>query len=121
MISYLLQPIKQICLFDYVIQHENKVKHLSLYQERRFTKLGYSAAAVLDAFPYIQMVLNETNLSNLHTEIVQLFLDSELLSTELLCLAYFTHKISLPLLFANEYHFTTTIQRSHKWFNGNLG
>ena len=48
------------------------------------------------------MVLNETNLSNLHTEIVQLFLDSELLSTELLCLAYFTHKISLPLLFAVE-------------------
>ena len=92
----------QADLFDYVLQQENKIKHLSLYQERRFTQLGYSCASILDALPYIQMVLNETNLSNLHTEIVQLFLDSELLATELLCLSYFTHKISLPLLYTVE-------------------
>ena len=73
-----------------------------LYQERRFTKLRCSCAFILDAIPYIQMMLNETNLSNLHTEIVQLFLDNELLSTELLCLAYFTHRVSLPLLYAVE-------------------
>ena len=89
-------------LFDYVLQREKKIKHLSLYQERRFTKLGYSCSSILDAMPYIQMVLNETNLSNLHTEIVQLFLDSELLITELTCLSYFTHKVSLPLLHAVE-------------------
>lgn len=92
----------QADLFDMILQRENKVKHLSLYQERRFTKLGYSCASILDAMPYIQMVLNETNLSNLHTEIVQLFLDSEFLTTELLCLAYFTHKVTLPLLYATE-------------------
>ena len=68
----------------------------------RFTKLGYSCASILDALPYIQMVLNETHLLNLHTETVQIFSDSEFLSTELLCLAYFTHKISLPLLYAVE-------------------
>ena len=28
-------------LFDYVLQRENKVKHLSFYQEHRFTKLQY--------------------------------------------------------------------------------
>ena len=89
-------------LFDHILQRENKVKHLSLYHERRFTKLGYSCASILDALPYIQMVLNETNLSNLHTEIVQLFLDSELLVTELICISNFTHKISLPLLYAVE-------------------
>lgn len=89
-------------MFDHVLQRENKVKHLSLYQERRFTKLGYSCASILDALPFIQMVLNETHLSNLHTEIVQLFLDSELLITELICLSYFTHKVSLPLLYAVE-------------------
>ena len=44
-------------LFDYVLQRENKIKHLSLYQERHFTKLGHSCASVLDAMPYIQMVL----------------------------------------------------------------
>ena len=48
------------------------------------------------------MVLNETNLCNQHTEIVKMFLDSELLSTELFCLSYFTHKVSLPLLYAVE-------------------
>ena len=42
---------------DYVFQRENKVKHSSLYQERCFTKLGYSCASILDAMPYIQMVL----------------------------------------------------------------
>ena len=89
-------------LFDDVLQREGKVKHLSLYQERRFTKLGYSCASILDALPYIQMVLNETHLTNQHTDIVQLFVDSELLITELHCLAYFTSKVSLPLLYAVE-------------------
>ena len=31
-----------------------------------------------------------------------MFLDSELLLTELSCLSYFTHKVSLPLLYAVE-------------------
>ena len=61
----------QADLFDMILQRENKVKHL--YQERRLTKLGYSCAFILDAMPNIQMVLNETNLSNLHTDIVPTF------------------------------------------------
>ena len=89
-------------LFDYILHHEEKIKHLSLYQLRRFTKLGYSCTLILDALPYIQMVLNETHLSNQHTELVKMFLDSELLLTELSCLSYFTHKVSLPLLYAVE-------------------
>ena len=81
---------------------EGKIKHLSLYQERRFTKLVYSWTSILDAPPYIQMVLNETDLYNQHTELVKMFLESELLLTELNCLSYFTHKVSLPLLYAVE-------------------
>ena len=46
----------------------------------------------VDALPYMQMVLNEIHLSNLHTEIVLLFLDRELLTTKLFWLLYFTHK-----------------------------
>ena len=30
--------------FDVIIEGEGAVKHMSLYHERRFTKLGYSAA-----------------------------------------------------------------------------
>ena len=77
-------------LFDYILHCEGKIKHLSLYQEHRFTKLGYSCTSILDALLYIQMVLNETHLSNQHTELVKMFLDSELLLTELSCLSYFT-------------------------------
>ena len=89
-------------LFGYILCCEGKIKHLSLYQEHRFTKLGYSCTSILDALSYIQMVLNETHLSNQHTELVKMFLDSELLLTELSCLSYFTHKVSLPLLYAVE-------------------
>ena len=44
-------------LFDCILHSEGKIKHLSLYQERRFTKLGYSCTLILDPLPYIQMVL----------------------------------------------------------------
>ena len=44
-------------LFDYILHSEGKIKHLSLYQEHRFTKLGYSCTSILDPLPYIQMVL----------------------------------------------------------------
>ena len=92
----------QADLFNYVLQRENKIKHISLFQERRFTKLGYSCTSILDALPFIWMVLNETHLCNQHTGIVQMFLDSELLLTELSALAYFTYKVSFPLLYAIE-------------------
>ena len=44
------------------------------------------------------MLLNESNLTNQHIEIVRMFLDSEFFITELSVLAYFTHKLSLSLL-----------------------
>ena len=93
---------QQAEIFDYILRREGKIKHLSLYQERRFTKLGYSWTLILDALPYIQMVLNETHLYNQHRELVKMFLESELLLTELSCLSYFIHKVSLPLLHAVE-------------------
>ena len=92
----------QAKLFDYILHREGKIKHLSLYQLYQFTKLGYSCTMIFDALPYNQMVLNETHLSKQHTELVKMFFDSELLLTELSCLSYFTHKVSLPLLYAVE-------------------
>ena len=88
----------QADLFDFILQREIQVKHISLYQERRFTKLGCSAASILDALFYPRMLLNESHLTNQHIEIVCMFLDSEFFITELSLLAFFTHKVSLPLL-----------------------
>ena len=88
----------QADLFDFVLQCENQVKHVSLYQECRFTKLGYSAASILDALPYLHMLLNESYLTNQHIEIVRMFLDSEFFITKLSVSAIFMHKVNLPLL-----------------------
>ena len=89
----------QADLFDFILQRENKVNTIAMYYERRFTKLGYSAASILQALPYLRMLLNESHLSNQHIEIVKMFLDSEFLITELQVLAYFTHTITLPFLY----------------------
>ena len=89
----------QADLFDHILERENVVKHMAMYYERRFTKLGYSAASILEALPYLRMLLDETHLNNQHVEIVRMFLDSEFLLTELNVLAYFTHKITLPFLY----------------------
>ena len=50
----------QAGLFDYILQRENKVKHIALYQEWQFTKLGFAAASLLDSFKYLMMLINES-------------------------------------------------------------
>ena len=71
---------------------------MSLYHERRFTKLGYSAASILQALPLLQSLLDETWKSNLLVEACKIYLGCEFFLTELQLLAYFTHKITLPFL-----------------------
>jgi hypothetical protein len=89
----------QADLFDHILQREGQVKHIAMYYERRFTKLGYSAASILQSLPYLRMLLDESHLSNQHIEIVRMFMDSEFLITELHVLAYFTHAVTLPFLY----------------------
>ena len=48
--------------------------------------------------PYLQTLINKSHLAKKHIEIVCMFLDCELFITELFALAYFTCKVSLPLL-----------------------
>ena len=64
----------QAGLFDYILQRENKVKHIALYQEQQFTKLGFTAASLLDSFKYL-MTFNVSHHSNQHMEIIRMFLD----------------------------------------------
>lgn len=71
---------------------------MSLYKSRRFAYLGFCCASILDALPYLQMLLTETHLENLHTETAKLFIDCEFFLTELKALAYFSHSVTFPLL-----------------------
>ena len=50
--------------FDSMLEQEGLIKHISLYKERRFTKLGHSAASILQALPQITKLLMETWKSN---------------------------------------------------------
>ena len=54
--------------FDHIIEHEGTVKHLHLYHERQFCKLGYVCPSLLDASLLLQMLLSETPQANLHIE-----------------------------------------------------
>ena len=84
--------------FDRIIEREGKIKYITLYHERRFTKLGYSAASILQALPLLQTLLAETWKSNLLVEACKIYLECPFFLTELQLLAYFTHKITLPFL-----------------------
>ena len=44
--------------FDLVCEREGCVKRMFLYKQRRFAKLGKAAAAILEAYPILQMLLD---------------------------------------------------------------
>jgi hypothetical protein len=84
--------------FNFILEREKKSKHISLYKERRFTKLGATAAKLVDAHDQYMMLLSETNANNLHVQAAKLYMDSEFFWTCLAALAHFTYRVTLPLL-----------------------
>ena len=92
---WLVKLTNQANLFDCIVQRKGQAKHIPMYYKRRFTKLGYSAASILQSLPYLHMLLNESHLSNQHIEILWMFLDLEFLITNSRCL-----HISHTFLFA---------------------
>ena len=80
----------------------NLAKHMMLYKERRFTKLGYSAASILCGLPQLKTLLHQTWKNNLLVEACRLYVDCELFIAELHVLAIFTKKVTLPYLNAME-------------------
>ena len=91
--------------YNYILNRENQVNRLAIYHDRRFTKLWYSAASVLQSLPFICMLLNETHLSKQHKEVVKQLLDSEFLVNELEVLFNFTYKETLPFFYFFEVSF----------------
>ena len=84
--------------FDHICEREGVVKRLFLYQQRRFTKLGKSAASLVEAFPILKMLVEVVVGSNQLVEACKIYLSSEIFLTELEVLAYFTHHVTLPFL-----------------------
>ena len=72
---------------DYIVEREGKVKHMSLYHQRRFAKLGYAAASILASLPLLQVLLLETEKNNLLVQACRLYVECELFLTEFHALA----------------------------------
>ena len=75
-------------LFDAICEHEGATKHMSLYQERRFAKLGYVAGSILDAIPLLTMLLNVAPNRYLHTESVRIYIECDFFRTVLAVLPF---------------------------------
>ena len=84
--------------FDYIVEREGKMKHMSLYNQHRFAKLRYAAASILAALPLFQLLLLETETNNLFIQSCRLYVECDFFLTELHVLAYFKHKVKLLLL-----------------------
>ena len=83
--------------FDYVIEREGKIKRMPLYHQRRFAKLGCSAAAIIAALDLLQILLREIEKNNILVQSCKLYMECEFLLTKLQALSYFTRKVTLPL------------------------
>lgn len=59
--------------FDYIVEREGKVNHLSLCHQRRFAKLVHSAVSIIAVLPMLEMLLNETKKYNLLVQACKLY------------------------------------------------
>ena len=83
--------------FDFIIESEGRVKLASMYQERKSTKLGTTAAYLVKSIDLYNRLLEQTSKRNLVKE-CQLYLNCEFMLCAFKCLAYFTCKIGMPYL-----------------------
>ena len=84
--------------FDLQLEKDGVYKSMCLYKERRFTKLGYSAAAILDCMTQYETILESTTHNNLLVQACRLYSQSEYVRAALKALGYFTFKVTMPFL-----------------------
>ena len=84
--------------FDIELEKDGQAKSLSLYKERRFTKLGYTAGAILECLPQFNAILEQTTKCNMLTEACKLYLECDYIIAALKSLANFTYKVTMPYL-----------------------
>ena len=85
-------------LFDLKLEEDRVYKSFSLYKEKRFTRLGYQAGAILDCLPYFKKVLDETPLNNLLVQSYRIYIENDFIIAGLKALANFTYRITMPYL-----------------------
>ena len=84
--------------FDAELSRSNKAKKFSIFKERRFALLGYTAAAAIHHFDDINATLSCTNSQNQLVQACKLYSQVDYVKVSLMCIAWFTYKITLPFL-----------------------
>ena len=54
-----------------------------MYQEQRFAKLGKAAAAIVEAYPILRLLLDEITTTNQIIEACKIYMESEFFYNEL--------------------------------------
>ena len=84
--------------FDIELEKTGHAKSLSLYKERRFTKLGYTAGAIIECLPQFHATLEQTTKCNMLTEACKLYIECDYIIATLKALGNFTHSVTMPYL-----------------------
>ena len=100
-------------------------KKLTLYQERRFCKLGSCANSIIQASPLLEMLLQETPAEKLLAQSCRIYINCEIFITELRLLAFFNFHVVFPFLHAVEKSSTPELiyllpKLHRELLNGNL-
>ena len=84
--------------FDIQLEKDGVSKSFSLYKERRFTKLGYTAGGIVECISKDSG--SNSKYTNMLTEACRLYLEREreYIVTALKALANFTYKVTMPYL-----------------------
>ena len=88
--------------FALILAEDGVYKTYSLYKERRFSKLGYSAGSIFDSIPQFRKLLERTSHNNLLVQSCRIYLESYLIIAGLTVLCNFTYFITMPFLNAVE-------------------
>lgn len=75
--------------FDLALEEAGLSKSMSLYKERRFTKLGYSAGSIVDCLDIFRKILSETPLNNMLVQACRLYVENEYIIAALKALSFF--------------------------------
>ena len=63
--------------FGIELEKDNTAKSLYMYKEHHFTKLGYTARAIVECLPQFRNVLNNSTHANMLTEACSLYIESK--------------------------------------------
>jgi hypothetical protein len=84
--------------FSLILEGDGVYKTYSLYRERRFAKLGYTAGAIYDCLPQFTKLLERTSKNNMLVRACRLYLECDFIIAGLKALSNFTYEVTMPFL-----------------------